>query len=174
MLREPRQRDLEHDLPGALRPAFIPLRLFEPFQFATDIDQHTGELRPYGLQRPGHPFLRGDDIIAQGSGMRGRRAPRPVGRGGCRPVRRDPLAKPREPIVGPEALAGRILRIGDQRPAVSVLSTSKPAQWALRFVHRHVAANALDIPKACRPDLMLVTERVGALAIATERRLACV
>jgi hypothetical protein len=55
------QRDLKYDLPGPLRPASVCLCLLEPFQFASDIDQHTGELEPYSLQRPHHPFLGGDD-----------------------------------------------------------------------------------------------------------------
>jgi len=46
MPREPRQRDLQHDLAGALRPAIFFLRILEPLQLTTHIDKHAGELRP--------------------------------------------------------------------------------------------------------------------------------
>jgi len=59
------QRDLQHDLARALRPAILLLSLFETFQLTANIDQHARDFRTHRHQRPHHSFLRGDHLVAQ-------------------------------------------------------------------------------------------------------------
>jgi hypothetical protein len=40
-----RERELQHDLAGTLRPVMASLGFFEPLQLATDIDEHGGKPR---------------------------------------------------------------------------------------------------------------------------------
>src|SRR5204862_6028804 len=101
-----RERDLEHDLAGPLRPTLIPLGLLEALQLAADIDQHAGELRSHGFERTRYTLLGGDDVVAHGSGIGRSGAPRTVRRRECGPVRRHPRAQMGEPIIGAEAFTG--------------------------------------------------------------------
>jgi hypothetical protein len=64
MSRKPRECEREHDLAGPLRPAVALLRVFEPLQLATNVDEHPGELRSHGFDRPHDTLLGGDDLIA--------------------------------------------------------------------------------------------------------------
>jgi hypothetical protein len=49
MLGESRQRDLQRDLARPLRPAVCLLRVLEPLQLATDINQYPGDLCPTAM-----------------------------------------------------------------------------------------------------------------------------
>jgi hypothetical protein len=64
MSRKPVEREREHDLAGPLRPAVAFLSVFETLQLATNIDEHPGELRSHGFNRPHDTLLGGDDLIA--------------------------------------------------------------------------------------------------------------
>src|SRR5262245_6533282 len=79
--RKPRERKLEHDLAGTLRPAATFLSLFQSFQLAANIDEHAGQLRANGFDCPRDALLGGNDLIAQVGGVRRSSPPRsPAGR----------------------------------------------------------------------------------------------
>ena len=63
MLGEPRQRDLKDDFPGALWPAILFLRLFEPFELAANIDKHTGDFRTHGSKCPHDPVFGCENLV---------------------------------------------------------------------------------------------------------------
>ena len=61
-----RERELQHDLAGTLRPVMASLGFFQPFQLATDIDEHLGKLGAHRIERAHDALLGGDDLVAQG------------------------------------------------------------------------------------------------------------
>jgi hypothetical protein len=64
MSGETAERQLQHHLGGARRPAALVLEVFQSAQEATDIQQHAGEFRPACSQRQPHPLSRRDDQVS--------------------------------------------------------------------------------------------------------------
>jgi len=137
---QPDQRDPQHDLARARRPAHPPLRRLQPLEKAAAAQRHVAQPGPEVAQRRRHPVAR---------------RPRPLGR--ATPAVAAPLARrqeavpvlrhPRPHLRQLEILAqplGRRHQIGRQeRLAVGVLAPRQHRHRALGHVHPHPLGLAL-------------------------------
>ena len=73
------ERELQHDLAGALRPVMASLGFFQTLQFATDINEHLGKLRANRIERPHDALLGCDDLVAQRRRVERSPSPRSAG-----------------------------------------------------------------------------------------------